>query len=143
MLPEHRLAVLLHQVKRHQIANCIYHNTATSPSLYQDHTCDRNNFPLRAVLELDKHSGDVWDVKFSHDGSRMASGGIDGTAVIYEVGTFETLYVLAEHEGGVGSLAWSPDDSLIVTCSMDKYARLWDSNVGFYGRIWLAILTSF
>jgi WD40 repeat protein len=129
MLPEHRLAVLLQQVKSYQITNCMYHTTATSPSLYQDHTCDRNNFPVRTALELDKHTGEVWQLQFSHDGLRLATCGSDGTAIIYEVGSFEVLHTLADHEGGVCSLAWSPDDSMLVTCSQDKRARLWNANV--------------
>lgn len=126
MLPEHRLAILLHQVKRSQISGCLYHNTAASPSLYQDHTCDRSNFPVNNFVELNKHDGEVWQVEFSHDGLRLASCGSDGSAIIYEVGSFEVLHVLADHESGVCSVAWSPDDSMIVTCSQDKRARLWN-----------------
>lgn len=129
MLPEHRLAILLQQVKRNQIANCLYHNTATSPSLYQDHSCDRNNFPVRTVVELDKHTGEVWQVQFSHDGSRLASTGMDGSVIIYEVGSFEVIRSLPTNDSGVCSLAWSPDDSMIVTCCQDKRARLWNANV--------------
>jgi WD40 repeat protein len=129
MLPEHRLAILLDQVKQNQISNCLYHNTATSPSLYQDHSCDRNNFPVRNIMELEDHSGEVWQVQFSHDGSRLASTGGDGTVIIYEVPSFKILHTLADHEDGVGSVAWSPDDSMIVTCSQDKRARLWNANV--------------
>lgn len=129
MLPEHRLAVLLQQVKRNQISNCLYHNTATSPSLYQDHSCDRQNFPVKTILELSKHCGEVWEVQFSHDGSRLASCGGDGSVIIYEVGSFEVLQTLADHESGVGACAWSPDDSMIVTCCQDKRARLWNANV--------------
>lgn len=129
MLPENRLAVLLQQVKQNQISNCLYHNTATSPSLYQDHSCDRNNFPVRTILELEDHSGEVWQVKFSHDGTRLASSGGDGTVIIYEVPSFKILHTLTDHEDGVGSMAWSPDDSMIVTCSQDKRARLWNAHV--------------
>jgi WD40 repeat protein len=129
MLPEHRLAVLLQQVKQSQISNCLYHNTATSPSLYADHICDRNNFPLRTVVELEKHTGEVWQIRFSHDGSRLATCGSDGSAIIYEVRSFEAIHILTDHEGGVCSLAWSPDDSMLVTCSQDKRARLWNTNV--------------
>jgi WD repeat-containing protein 26 len=129
MLPEHRLAVLLEQVKRNQISKCLYHNTATSPSLYQDHSCDRHNFPVNPSYELDKHTGEVWQVKFSNDGTRLATCGGDGTAIIYDVGTWEVLQTLAAHESGVCSLAWSPDDSMIVTCGRDKFATLWNANV--------------
>lgn len=129
MLPEHRLAILLQQVKRHQISNCLYHNTASSPSLYQDHNCDRNHFPVNPVLELDKHTGEVWHVKFSNDGSKLATCGKDGTCLIYEVGSFEILQCLAMPETGIASVAWSPDDSMIVTCQLDYYAILWDVTV--------------
>ncbi|KAI6717301.1 WD domain-containing protein [Diplocarpon mali] len=130
MLPEHRLAILLHQVKKHQIGSCLYHNTSASPSLYQDHACDRSNFPLHTVLELDKHTGEVWEVKFSNDGGRLASCGKDGTCLIYDVGTFEVVQNLAKSEAGIASLAWSPDDSMIVTCGNDHLAILWDTRTG-------------
>ncbi|KAH8591494.1 WD domain-containing protein [Bisporella sp. PMI_857] len=130
MLPEHRLAILLDQVKQSQITNCLYHNTAASPSLYQDHYCDRGDFPVNNFIELQKHDGEVWHVKFSNDGKKLASCGEDGAAIIYEVGSFEVLQSLADHDSGICSLAWSPDDSMIVTCSQDKRARLWDAKTG-------------
>ncbi|KAK0130189.1 hypothetical protein ONS96_000713 [Cadophora gregata f. sp. sojae] len=130
MLPEHRLAVLLSQVKRNQIDNCLYHNTSASPSLYQDHACDRSHFPLHTVLELDKHTGEVWQVKFSNDGERLASCGKDGTCLIYEVGSFDVLQNLTKSEAGIASISWSPDDSMIVTCGRDHLAILWDTHTG-------------
>jgi WD40 repeat protein len=140
MLPEHRLAVLLEQVKQGQISNCLYHNTALSPSLYHDHTCDRNDFPLTAFLDLKKHSGEIWLVEFSHDGSRLASCGSDGVVIIYDVESFDVLLTLADHLAGVGSVAWSPDDSMIVTCSRDKHARLWNANVGLVNPFSITLL---
>ncbi|TVY55385.1 WD repeat-containing protein, partial [Lachnellula suecica] len=130
MLPERRLAILLDQVKRNQISSCLYHNTAASPSLYQDHICDATNFPMQPSRDLTKHAGQVWQVKFSNDGSRLASCGADGSVIIYELPSFQVLHALSEHEQGVGSFAWSPDDSMIVTCSQDRKARLWDAQSG-------------
>jgi WD40 repeat protein len=129
LIPEHRLATLFQQIKQAQISNCIYHNTEISPSLYTDHRCDCNDFPLRVVKELDKHSGEVWHIKFSHDGSRLATCGQDGSAIIHRVSDFEVLHTLADHDGSVCSLAWSPDDSMLVTCSWDHKARLWATEV--------------
>ncbi|RKF56573.1 WD repeat-containing protein 26 [Golovinomyces cichoracearum] len=134
ILPEHRLAVLLQQVKSHQISSCLFHNTATSPSLYQDHICDRNRFPSHSVIELDKHSGEVWQVKFSNSGTKLASCGEDGTCIIYEVGGFDILQTLTTSDAGICSIAWSPDDCSIVTCANDKYATLWNSNTGVSRR---------
>jgi len=129
MIPEHRLATLLHQVKRSQIDNCLYHNTSQSPSLFCDHMCDRNDFPRRTVHILEPHTGEVWQLAFSHDGTRLASCGSDNSAIITDVASMKTVKVLNEHDSGIGTLAWSPDDSLLLTCSTDRTARLWDAKV--------------
>lgn len=134
MLPENRLAILLEQVKQSQINTCLYHTAAGSPSLYSDHSCDRNNFPNQMVLELDDMMGEIWEVQFSHDGSRLAACGAGDDVLIWETKTFNFLTALSipaqnDHEGGVASIAWSPDDSMIVTCSMDNFARLWNTKV--------------
>lgn len=135
MIPENRLAVLLEQVKQSQISNCLYHNTADSPSLYSDHMCNRENFPLKTMLKLANHSGEVWEVKFSNDGRRLASCGSDGFTVIYDIQTWAILWQLSTvgsepgTTNGVCSIAWSPDDTRIVTCGQDKVAKIWNSLV--------------
>jgi WD40 repeat protein len=139
MIPEHRLAALLRQVKEAQVSNCQYHSTETSLSLYCDHRCDRQDFPLNPVRTLDDHHDQVWHVKFSHDGTRLATCGGDNTAIIYDTETFRVLQTLEAHNGGVTSVAWSPDDSMIVTCSLDKTARLWNARV----RISLSVLSEY
>lgn len=85
MIPEHRLASLLHQVKQAQISKCLYHNTANSPSLYSDHKCDRNQFPLATVQVLKDHSDEVWFVQFSNDGTRLATSSKDNTVIIWDL----------------------------------------------------------
>ncbi|ETS77142.1 hypothetical protein PFICI_11016 [Pestalotiopsis fici W106-1] len=130
MLPEHRLAVLLQQVKRTQIGMCMFHSSSESPSLYSDHACDRRQFPSETVIELDHHEDEVWQVAFSHDGTKLASCGGDRQVIIYDVPSFKVLHTLGEHEGGVGNVAWSWDDSMLVACCQRKEARLWDTNTG-------------
>lgn len=129
MLPEHRLATLLSQVKTNQVDGCIWHSCATSPSLYADHICERSQFPTENVLELDEHDEQVWQVVFSHDGSKLASCGQGKQVIIWDVSSFTPLHYLRDHEDGVGNVAWSWDDSMIVTCCQDRHARLWDVNV--------------
>ncbi|OBT85890.1 hypothetical protein VE02_04492 [Pseudogymnoascus sp. 03VT05] len=130
MVPEHRLAVLLDQVKQSRIANCLYHNTEISSSLYSDHHCERENFPLEVAAELHQHSSEVWFVDFSHDGTRLVSCGAEGKALIWDMQSLQVVHTLPDHTQGVCFASWSPDDKMVITCSKDRYARLWDTETG-------------
>lgn len=132
MIPEHRLVGLLDEVKDGWISNCLYHNTAASPSLYIDHNCDRDDFPMKPVLELKGHRDEVWYLKYSHDGTKLASTSKDKTIVIYDTTTYKILHQLDEHDSGVTHLAWSPDDTKIITCCahQENSARIWDVKTG-------------
>lgn len=138
MLPEHRLAVLLHQVKDQQVNSCKWHTSATSPSLYSDHTCDRELFPNQVLVELEQ-PGEVWQIRFSHDGTRLAGCGSDDFVYIWDMTTFHLIHKLGIEHGdqseqsdrGVGNLAWSPDDNLLVSCERNRCACLWDTQVRF------------
>lgn len=131
MIPEHRLAALLDEVKDGWISNCLYHNTADSPSLYVDHNCERDDFPMKPVLELKGHHDEVWYLKYSNDGKKLASTSKDKTVVIYDTTTYKILHQLDEHDSGVTHLAWSPDDTKIITCcaQQENSARIWDVEV--------------
>lgn len=136
MLPEHRLAILLQQVKERQIETCLWHTNASSPSLYSDHTCDPSLFPNQVLDEL-VQNGDVWQIRFSHDGKRLASCGADQHVYIWDTTTFALVFKLACHQSeqidpslrGVGNIAWSPDDSMLISCGRDKQAIIWDLKV--------------
>ncbi|KAI7251177.1 hypothetical protein KC335_g16588, partial [Hortaea werneckii] len=71
MIPEHRLATLFTAVQEDQILNCRYHNTTAQPSLYTDHECSPDDFPLHNLTELRNHTDEVWHLDFSHDGSLL------------------------------------------------------------------------
>ncbi|KAH7396236.1 WD40-repeat-containing domain protein [Pyrenochaeta sp. MPI-SDFR-AT-0127] len=133
MIPEHRLSVLLNEVKDGWIGNCLYHNTTASPSLYLDHNCEREDFPTKSVLDLRHHKDEVWFLQYSNDGTRLASTSKDTTIIIYETNTYKMVHHLDEHQGsGVTHLAWSPDDTKIVTCCSqpENSARIWDAKTG-------------
>ncbi|KAF7555970.1 hypothetical protein G7046_g6425 [Stylonectria norvegica] len=138
MLPESRLAVLLGQVKQNQIDTCLYHSEAQPPSLYSDHFCDRRDFISECALELTELHGEIWQVEFSHDGSKLAACGSLPRVVVWDAKTFAVLYEL-DHDpdrrgnqanNGICNISWSPDDSWLVTCSQDKQARLWNAETG-------------
>lgn len=129
MLPEHRLAVLLQQVKHRQIDSCKWHTDPRSPSLYSDHTCDSSHFPNQVLTEL-AQPNEVWQISFSHDGKRLASCGADESIYIWDMTTLTLAMKLdGRHKQGVGNISWSPDDTMLVSCGRDNCARLWDLSV--------------
>lgn len=133
MIPENRLAILLSEVKDGWIQNCLYHNTADSPSLYTDHVCDPDNFPMFSSLSLSHHQDEVWYIAFSNDGTRLATAGQDKSVFIYDTTkSFQLIHHLEDHDAGVCYVAWSPDDTKIITCTRepDCMARLWDARDG-------------
>ena len=130
MIREHRLAELFDQVKQAQINSCLYHNTSVPPSLYSDHMCSRDGFPLRTHIQLEEHSDEVFHVRFSPDGTKLASASMDKTAIVYDTSTFAIIHRLREHSKEVTSVAWSPDSSKLITCSKDSKARVWDVEKG-------------
>ena len=129
MIPDHRLAVLLSQVKQNQVSRCLYHNPHSSPSLFADHICDRSQFPLQTIRELREETGEVWFIEFSHNGKSLAASGQNGTVTIYETANFTIQYRFRDHTHHVPYLAWSPDDTKLITCSHDKRAKVWDMTV--------------
>ena len=131
MIPEHRLGTLLGQIKRSQISKCLYHNPSSAPSLFIDHMCDRTQFPLQTIVELSQSEGEVWFVEFSHNGKKLAASGEDRTVVIYDTNTFQVRHTLREHTAGVVLVAWSPDDTKLITCSKDQTAKVWDMEASF------------
>lgn len=135
MLPPHRLADLLDQVKTTQISHCLYHNPSRSPSLFADHICDRSQFPLRTILELNQNAGEVWAMQFSHDGKRLATSGQATDVVVYDTSQFQVLHRLTDHTKCVAYVSWSPDDSKFITCSHDETARMWDAAVSVHSPL--------
>lgn len=136
MIPDRRLAVLLDQVKQTQISRCLYHNPTRSPSLFADHKCDRDQFPLQTILELTQND-EVWFLEFSHGGRRLATSGQDSAVIIYDTTDFQILHQLTEHTKYVGYVTWSPDDTKIITCSHDRTAKVWDATVRQF-HLWCA-----
>jgi WD40 repeat protein len=127
MIPEHRLANLFDQVKQTWVDDCLYHNTNNDPSLYVEHSCDRGDFPCYPDITLNDHNnGEAWYVKFSNRGKFLATAGKDKYVHIYEIQEtgFKHFRKFKLHDAGVCFLAWSPDDTKIISCTREPDNRL-------------------
>jgi len=76
--------------------------------------------------KLEGHEADVYQVRFSPDGTRVATGSFDRTVRIWEIDGGKLLTTLTGHASKVLSLCFSPDGSSVATASEDKTIKLWD-----------------
>jgi WD40 repeat protein len=72
----------------------------------------------------------VLDATFSPDGGTVLTGGADGIAQLWSVGSSRPTAPPLRHDGRVGTVAFSPDGRTVLTGSRDHTARLWDATSG-------------
>ncbi|CAL9763651.1 unnamed protein product [Musa acuminata subsp. burmannicoides] len=134
MIPERRLEHLVEQALRVQREACYFHNSHESCfSLYTDHQCGKDQLPSHTTQVLREHHDEVWFLQFSNQGKYLASSSIDRSAIIWEVredGELTLKHKLSGHLKPVLMVAWSPDDSQLLTCGMEEVVRRWDVHSG-------------
>ena len=80
---------------------------------------------------LQGHTGRVWSVTFSPDGTLVASGSVDNTLRLWRVYQGELLRTMTGHPFPVTEVAFSPNGTLLATGSYDGLVRLWRVSDGF------------
>lgn len=136
MVPPGRLEHLLCRGAQSQVDQCVFHVAgaagAAAVSLLVDHRCPAAVLPRQTSAELRGHTDEVWFVRFSHSGHLLASASKDNSAIVWDTATAQRRYTLCRHHAAVCYLAWSPDDTLLVTCGVDTdhQAVLWDMSTG-------------
>lgn len=124
MLPPKRLEELLKQAMFLQSQQCTYHNTPfpVCSSLLLDHSCSRDKFPSETKQILE-HRDEVLHCAWSNSGLYLATGALDGSLYIWKYNP--QCYQLVEDKlidalFSVGYIAWSPDDTMLCICAVEK-----------------------
>ncbi|HLV97066.1 MAG TPA: serine/threonine-protein kinase [Ktedonobacterales bacterium] len=84
-----------------------------------------------ATLTYTGHSGAVFTMAWSPNGTRIASGGNDGSIQIWDTSIGSRLFIYEGHYArSISALAWSPNSRHIASGSWDRKVRIWDALTG-------------
>jgi len=65
-------------------------------------------------------------VAFSPDGTRLATVGNDGAAIVWDIASGEERSRFTGHDGDVFAVAFSPSGTRLATAGRDRLVRVWD-----------------
>lgn len=132
-LPERRLEHLVEMAVSAQIDSCMYHSSIDAVTICEDHHCGRDQIPTETYQILTDHKNEVWFVQFSNNGQYLASSSSDCSAILWEVmddGELRLKHTLQSHQNPVSFVAWSPDDTMLLTCGNAEVLKMWDVETG-------------
>jgi len=79
---------------------------------------------------LTGHTGWITDLKYSPDGTLLASASTDGSVRLWDTATGKHKITLNEHKFHAFSVVFSPDNKRLVSRGHDAIVRLWDTDTG-------------
>jgi WD40 repeat protein/uncharacterized protein (UPF0147 family) len=75
---------------------------------------------------LEGHKASIFAVAYSSDGRMLATGGIDGTLLLWELASGRLRHQFIGHQGRISSIAFSLNGRLLATASPEAPAFIWD-----------------
>ncbi|DBA69004.1 hypothetical protein WJX79_000526 [Trebouxia sp. C0005] len=91
----------------------------------------RTSSLLAPIMLLTGHAGEVFGVKFSPDGTVLASCSHDKHLYLWNMhGECDNYMVLKGHKNAVLDVHWTNDGEKLLSASPDKTVRVWDTSTG-------------
>lgn len=137
MLPPRRLRSLLTQAVELQTQRCPCHDMGwetnlETVSLLSDHCCSTEGFPMQTLQILTEHCDEVWFIKFSPNGLKLASGSKDASVIIWDVDPYKLVLKhrrTLDVQVSVSFVSWSPDSKLLLVGGPDDSPEIFIWNV--------------
>jgi cell division cycle 20, cofactor of APC complex len=85
------------------------------------------------ISTWDTHSGEVCGLKWSPDGTQLASGSNDNLCCIFDVNKTQETFKLTEHTAAVKALAWCPFQRNVLATgggTADRHIRFYNTMTG-------------
>jgi WD40 repeat protein len=82
------------------------------------------------VLVLTGHTRNITALAFSPDGTRLASGSQDRSAILWDIARARQLTRFEGHKDEVAPVSFTPDGARLITASFDRTLRLWSVRDG-------------
>lgn len=82
----------------------------------------------RVIRQMSEVNTTVWCAAISPDGQRLAAGGFDRVARVYDMHTGDELLQLRNHLGSVMTVQWSPDGRYLCTGGYDQRVFIYDGS---------------
>ncbi|XP_057657909.1 uncharacterized protein LOC130894897 [Diorhabda carinulata] len=72
------------------------------------------------------HKEDIYDLCWSVDNSKLLSGSIDNTSIVWDLSKGKMDHIMTDHKGFVQGVAWDPKNQILATISTDRMCRIFD-----------------
>lgn len=91
---------------------------------------DMEDEHYRVITTIQAHSGPVYAVDCSPDGTRIATASRDGSARIFDMHTGATIAEIEGHQDSIYDIRFSREGSLVVTGGRNGLAKVWRARDG-------------